>query len=153
MSATLDTRPAQRPSTAEVAAHLRLSVTRLARRLRQEGGADLTPSLAAALATIERHGPLSPSALAEAERIRRPSATRAIARLEEDGLVVRRDDPGDGRACLVEIAGPGRALLRELRTRKTAYIAARLERMGADERAELERAAELLERLLDEDPA
>lgn len=149
MPATLDTRPAPRPSTAEVASHLRLSVTRLARRLRQEGGADLTPSLAAALATIERHGPLSPSALAEAERVRRPSATRAIARLEEDGLVARRDDPDDGRGCLVEIAPPGRALLRELRTRKTAFIAARLERMGERERAELERAAALLERLLD----
>ena len=44
-------------TNAELAARLRLSVTRTARRLRQEAGTDLSPSLQAALATIERHGP------------------------------------------------------------------------------------------------
>jgi len=152
LSAITD-KPATAPPSTEIAAHLRLSVTRLARRLRQEAGSGLTPSQAAALATIERHGPLAPSALAKAERIRRPTATRIVARLEADGLVVRDADPSDGRACLVSITPEGRALLRELRTRKTAFIASRLERMGAGERADLERAAALLERLLDEDPA
>ena len=152
MSATKD-KPATAPSSTEIAAHLRLSVTRLARRLRQEAGSGLTPSQAAALATIERHGPLGPSALAKAERIRRPTATRIVARLEADDLVARDADPSDGRACLVSITPEGRALLHELRTRKTAFIASRLERMGTRERAELERAAALLERLLDEDGA
>ena len=56
----------------ELATRLRLAVTRSARRLRQEASTDLSPTLIAALATIERHGPLTPSELATRERVQRP---------------------------------------------------------------------------------
>ncbi len=140
------------PTTTDLAAHLRLSVTRTARRLRQEAGSGLTPSLAAALATVERHGPLAPSALAAAERIRRPTATRIVGRLEDDGLVARAPDPDDGRGCLVRITPRGRALLRSLRSRKTAFLARRLEALDPEDRAALDRAARLLDRLLEDTP-
>ena len=81
-------------TNAELAARLRLSVTRTARRLRQEAGTDLSPSLQAALATIERHGPLTPSELADAERVQRPTATRVAARLEERGPGRAHGRPG-----------------------------------------------------------
>ena len=68
----------------ELAPRLRWAITRMARRLRQEAGTDLGPSQVAALATIERHGPLSPSELADRERIKRPTATR-ILRPPRDG--------------------------------------------------------------------
>ncbi len=138
--------------TTELAAHLRLSVTRTARRLRQEAGTGLTPSLASALATVERHGPLAPSALAAAERIQRPTATRIVGRLEADGLLARGPDPDDGRGCLVRITPRGRALLRALRSRKTAFLARRLETLGPEDRATLDRAAGLLDRLLQDTP-
>jgi DNA-binding MarR family transcriptional regulator len=143
-------------SPTEVAAHLRLAITRTARRLRQqgfeaEGRGELSPSLTAALATIELHGPLTPSELAARESVKRPTATRIVAKLEQLGLVTRTADPSDGRACLVATTGAGRALLRRLRTRKTAYLARRLGRLEADELATLERAARILERLLDEE--
>src|SRR5215212_4988307 len=96
------------PAIPALAAQLRLAVTRTARRLRQEAGGGLTPSLTAALGTVELHGPLSPSALAARERIQRPTATRLLARLEEDGLVARTPDPGDGRGRLVAITDAGR---------------------------------------------
>ena len=76
-----------------------LSITRTARRLRQEAGTGLGPSQVSALATIERHGPLTPSELAEIERIQRPTATRIVARLEEAELVERVVDP-DGPALV-----------------------------------------------------
>ena len=60
---------------------------RTARRLRQEAGGELSPSLTAALSTVERHGPLTPSEVAARERIQRPTATRVLARLEEEGLI------------------------------------------------------------------
>src|SRR5437867_1297323 len=131
------------------AAHLRVVLARAARRLRQEAGADLSPSQTAALATIERRGPLTPSELAEAERIQRPTATRVLARLEAAGLVERTADPRDGRSFLVSLADPGRAALRGMRTRKDAWLAHRLSELDGDERAALERAAGILERMLE----
>jgi DNA-binding MarR family transcriptional regulator len=140
-SATTTTRP-------ELAARLRLTVTRAARRLRQEAGAGLSPSLTAALATIERHGPLTPSRLAELERIQRPTATRLVGRLEQDGWVARSPDPRDARSHLIEVTASGAALLRRIRTRKNAYLARRLERLSEAELRTLEEATELLERML-----
>jgi DNA-binding MarR family transcriptional regulator len=121
----------------------------MARRLRQEAGTELGPSQVAALATIERHGPLSPSELADRERIKRPTATRIVRHLETAGLVERIKDPEDGRASILTATTEGRAHLRRLRERKTAYLASRLGEMSAGDRHTLERAAELLEGMLE----
>jgi DNA-binding MarR family transcriptional regulator len=134
----------------DLPARLRLAITRSARRLRQEADAGLSPSLTAALATVERHGPLSPSRLAELETIQRPTVTRLVARLEEDGLITRTADPDDGRVSYVEITREGRALLKRLRSRKNAYLARRLRRLDDEELATIERATEILERLLED---
>jgi DNA-binding MarR family transcriptional regulator len=133
----------------ELAPRLRWTITRLARRLRQEAGTDLGPSQVAALATIERHGPLSPSELAELERIKRPTATRILRHLEEGGLVERIKDPEDGRGSILSITAAGRTHLKRLRARKTAYLASRLDKLPAEDRRTLERAAELLEGMLE----
>ena len=135
----------------EVAAHLRLSITRAARRLRTEASGGLGPSLGAALATVERWGPLTPSELADREGIRRPSATRLVARLEEEGLVAREPDPTDGRSFRVSLTPEGAAHIQEVRSRKDAFLARRLEALSPEDRATLDRASDLLERLL-EDP-
>ena len=133
----------------EVAARLRLAITRTARRLRQEAGTDLGPSQVAALATIDRHGPLAPSELAERERVKRPTATRILARLAEAGLVERIPDPEDGRGAIVSVSPDGRALLRALRQRKTAYLARRLRELPARDIHTLARAAAVLEGMLE----
>ena len=134
----------------DLAGRLRLAIARTARRLRQEAGAELSPSLTAALATIYRHGPITPSEVAQRERIQRPTVTRLLARLEESGLVQRTPDPTDRRSSLVACTTKGQALVEELRTRKTAYLARRLERLDPEERATLERAAAILEKVLAE---
>ncbi len=133
----------------ELAPRLRWAITRTARRLRQEAGTDLGPSQVAALATIERHGPLSPSELADRERIKRPTATRIVGHLETAGLVERVRDPEDGRASILSVTSEGRELLKRLRARKTAYLAKRLGALDAEDRRTLERAAELLEGMLE----
>jgi DNA-binding MarR family transcriptional regulator len=139
------------PPITDVAGHLRLVVARTARRLRQEAGADLSPSLSSALAAIERHGPVTPSELADHERVQRPTATRGIARLEELGLVDRAADPRDRRSSLISASAAGRTLLRRQRSRKNQYLARRLAALQPDEVATLERAAAILERMLDEE--
>jgi len=139
------------PPDTELAAQLRHAIARTGRRLRQEAGTGLSPSLLMALAVIEREGPLTPSELAARERIQRPTVTRILARLEAAGLVGRAADPADGRSSLVSATADGRALIAASRTRKDAFLSARLDGLGPEDRATLARAAALLERML-EDP-
>jgi DNA-binding MarR family transcriptional regulator len=134
----------------DLATRLRLAVVRTHRRLRQEAGADLSPTLLAALGTISRHGPLTPSELAQRERIQRPTATRLLGRLEEPGYVARTPDPHDGRSALVALTPAGQALLEDMRHRKDAYLARRLRTLSAEDRATLRRASEILERLVED---
>ena len=96
-------------------------VTRLARRLRQQGEASASPTQLAALATIERDGPLTLGALAAIERVRPPTITAAVGRLEERGLVRRRIDERTGVAR-VEITPRAGACSRRAAPRKTAYL-------------------------------
>ncbi|HKO36923.1 MAG TPA: MarR family transcriptional regulator [Solirubrobacterales bacterium] len=134
----------------ERAAHLRTAIVRTARRLRQEAAAEtagLTPTSVAALATIERHGPLTPSEIAEIERVKRPTITRTLGCLEGEGLIDRAADPADGRSALVSVNAAGRDRLRRLRSRKNAYLARRMRDLSAEEVETLERAAEILERM------
>ena len=134
----------------DLASRLRLDISRMARRLRQEAGAELSPSQTAALATIERHGPLTPSELAERERVQRPTVTRVLARLEEAGLVERAADPQDRRCSLVSISAEGRELLDAVRARKDAFLARRIDALEPADREALERAAAILERMLED---
>ncbi len=137
----------------EVAAALRLAIARMARRLRQEADVGLSPSLGSALATIERHGPLTPSRLAELERVQRPTVTRMIIRLEAAGLVQRSTDPDDGRSRLIGVTRAGAVRMRRTRTRKTAYLARRMAKLPPEDLATLERATAILERMLDDERA
>jgi DNA-binding MarR family transcriptional regulator len=140
----------------DAAAQLRLGIVRTARRLRQEAAAEatgLTPTSTSALATIERHGPLTPSELAKLERVRRPTVTRTLGCLEREGLVERTPDPADGRSALVSVNGAGRERLRRLRGRKNAYLARRMRDMPAADVEVLERAAEILEGMLESEDA
>lgn len=139
----------------ERAAQLRTAIVRTARRLRQEAAAEtsgLTPTSVAALATIERHGPLTPSEIAAIERVKRPTITRTLACLEREGLIDRAPDPADGRSSLVSVNGAGRERLRRLRSRKNAYLARRMRDLSAEEVETLERAAEILERMREGEP-
>ena len=136
---------------AETAAHLRLVITRTARRMRQEAGSELRASSASALTSVELHGPLTPSELADIERVKRPTATRILSGLEEKGLIVRTPDPKDGRSSLISLSGEGRERLRRLRQRKNAFLARRMRDLDASEIETLEAAAAVLERMLEGD--
>jgi DNA-binding MarR family transcriptional regulator len=134
-------------TTPALASQLRLAIARTHRRLRQEGGG-LPASRHAALVSIDRHGPLTPSELATVERIQRPTATRLIAHLVDAGLVTRTADPQDGRSTLIAITPAGRELLVEVRHARDAYLEQRLDTLTPEDQAALQRAAEILERLL-----
>jgi DNA-binding MarR family transcriptional regulator len=136
----------------EMTSRLRMVVARLSRRLRQEANEGATPSQLAALATVERQGPITLGDLAGHERVRPPTMTRIVAGLEETHLLRRETDPSDRRVARVTITPEGSRLLVRSRTRKDAFLAALLERLDPDEVAIVERAVPILERLVDESP-
>ena len=136
-----------RPDT-ELASVLRLAVMRLARRMRAErADTALTLSQLSSLATLERHGPMTPRDLAAAERVQPSSMTRMLASLEQDALVLRTPHPSDGRQVLLAASDSGTALLREDRRRREAWLARQLAVLGPDDVEVLRRAAAVLDRL------
>jgi len=136
---------------AELAATLRVALWRAARRMRHESGAELTPTLHAALGSVEALGPITAGQLATHEHVRKPTMTRTIRELVDRGLIERLPDPLDGRVTWLQVTPPGVTLLRAARRRTDAYLAQRLRKLSAEDRQTLERAAEVLERLADQE--
>lgn len=141
----------QRPSDAELAARLRLAVMRLARRLRQQAPAGVTPSQLSVLSILSERGAMALGGLADAERVRPPTMTRIVAALQDERLVERAQDPDDRRRVNVVLTKDGRGLVATNRTRKNAYLAHKLRELAQEDREALERAGAVLERIL-EDP-
>jgi DNA-binding MarR family transcriptional regulator len=135
----------------ELASQLRFAVMRLSRRLRQHAPEDITPSQLSALSVIVRAERLTLSQLADAERVQPPTITRVVDLLEQKGLATRVPSEQDRRVAFVEPTAAGRTLVDTIRRSRDAYLAGRLRTFSAEERALLERAAGLLERLI-EDP-
>jgi DNA-binding MarR family transcriptional regulator len=133
-----------------LASRLRLAVTRLARRLRSQLPGQLSPSQLATLSSVEHLGPLTLGELSAVERVKPPTMTKIVACLEEQGLVSRTVDQSDRRVARVQATAAGLAFMEGSRQQKDAYLAERLRSLDPAERAELERAAELLERLLED---
>jgi len=138
------------PLTDARGATLHVAVMRLARRLRAErADHGLTLTQLSALATLHRHGPMSPRALAEHERVTPPSMTRTLAVLADADLVTRTADPLDGRSQVIALTPAAEAILARDRERRAAWLASRTAMLSPDERATLERAAAILDRLAD----
>jgi len=138
-------------SDAGLATGLRISVSRLARRLRverqAEGLASLSDTQLAALAVLDRHGAMTPGELAEHEKVQPPSMTRVIAVLEERRLVMRAPHASDRRQVVLTVTEQGRELVSQARRRRDAWLAKRLKELSPEERAILRTAAPVLEKL------
>lgn len=142
---------AQTRSDAGLATALRISVSRLARRLRverqAEGLASLSDTQLAALAVLDAHTAMTPGELAEHEKVQPPSMTRVIAVLEERGLVMRAPHRTDRRQVVLTVTEEGRILVSQARRRRDAWLAKRLKELTPGERALLRAAAPVLEKL------
>jgi DNA-binding MarR family transcriptional regulator len=138
---------------AGLATAMRISITRLARRLRVErlglGETEMVLSdiQLAALAALERHHAMSPGELADHEKVQPPSMTRVIAVLEERNLVQRAPHPTDRRQVVLTVTPEGRALVHRVRRRREAWLARRLQELTPEERGILQKAAPILEKL------
>ena len=126
---------------------IQLAVTRLARMMRREVRASLTPSQASALSTIRTEGPLTLGELAERESVAPPSITSLVRRLEADGYVERVPDPSDARVCRVRVTRTAEGLVIQARERKANWLLERMDRLSEEQRRALVDSAEALEAL------
>jgi DNA-binding MarR family transcriptional regulator len=141
-TSTLDTSPAA------LASELRVSVMRLARRLRLERSSeDYTLNQLSALAVLDREGDLTVGELAAIERVKPPSMTRTVNCLVDAGLAVRRPHDTDGRQVVVALTDLARGVLAEDRRRRNVWLSQRLDELDPADRELLARVAPLLDSL------
>ena len=126
---------------------LRVAIARLSRLLRKHELAGLTPTQLAALATVERTGPLRLGDLAAAERIAPSTLTRLVSALEDQGYVRRHAVPADARAWTLVVTATGHAVLERIRQENTLQLADSLLTLSPDQLAALAAALPALEQL------
>jgi DNA-binding MarR family transcriptional regulator len=137
----------------DLATGLRISVSRLARRLRAEqaspgpGEPTLSDTQFAALAALERHGAMTPGELASHEKVQPPSMTRVIGVLADAGLITRCPDARDRRQVVLAVTEAGRGLVNRTRRKRDAWLARQLAQLTPQERAALRAAVGVLEKL------
>jgi len=145
------TAPKEQTTSHELAARLRITVARLARLLRNQAEAGVSPSQLSALASLGKPdvtAGMTLGELAAAERVQPPTMTRIVAALEDAGYVTRTVDPGDRRVARVALTAAGRTLLERARAKKNAYLARQLRDLTPDELATVEAATAILERFV-----
>jgi DNA-binding MarR family transcriptional regulator len=135
---------------AGLASSLRVSVMRLARRLRNErdpAADDLSVHHLAVLATLWRNGEMSIGDLAAVEKVQPPSMTRTVNALADRGLVARRPRPDDKRIVVIGLTEDALKVLDASRRRKEAWLNRQLAVLTPAERQVLRDAAPILDRL------
>jgi DNA-binding MarR family transcriptional regulator len=146
------------PQVTELAGELQQVLSKLFSVLRRtdanrnvpEGGADLTLAQLSILLTLLDQGPIRMTELAAHERVRTPTTTVAIRRLEKLGLVKRSRDPSDLRAVLVDVTPRGLVQHREALATRRAALAAMLSHLTTEERETLAKALAPLARLAEQ---
>lgn len=136
--------PATLASTVELADELRLTVGRLARRIRQQSTLGLTPSQYSALVSIDQCQPVRLGDLAAAEGVSAPTVTKVVNLLEVAGLVEREVDASDRRSSFVRLTAAGTATLSKIRTERTAFLRQRLDELSPAQRDLLVKALPVL---------
>jgi DNA-binding MarR family transcriptional regulator len=137
------------PDTAE---RLRYSVARLARLLRQQDEGGLGATATAALASVQKRGPLTLGELAATEQVSPPTMTKVVEKLEFNGFVSRQVDPKDRRVSRLTVTAAGRRHLDSTRVRRVAWLKSRLDQLEPDQLERLVAAIDVLESLSAADP-
>jgi len=132
-----------------VADGLRPTLLRLARELRQERIAGVSPHQVGLLISIKYAPGVTVGQLAAEERVSTAAMSKRVSRLERDGLVARTPSEADRRRKGLTLTEDGQRALRRVRSRRTAWLASRLSALSPAELAAVGAAAEPLARLLE----
>jgi DNA-binding MarR family transcriptional regulator len=146
---TLQKNPRHHATSLELANTLRPTITRLARRLRQQDHTGLGPTMTAALSSINKLGGPTHGELAAIEQVSPPTITSVVGKLEALGFVTRETGTTDRRVTRVHITPAGVDQLDEVRNRRTSWLAFQLNSLTDDERRRLADAVDVLGKLVD----
>jgi DNA-binding MarR family transcriptional regulator len=134
-----------------VADRLRPTLLQLARELRREKIAGVSPQQVGLLVSIKYAPGITVGELAAEERVSTAAMSKRVSRLERDGLVTRTQSEADRRRVGLTLTEEGQRTLRRVRSRRTAWLATRLDTLSPDEFAAVGAAADPLGRLLAKD--
>ncbi|MHA7666979.1 MarR family winged helix-turn-helix transcriptional regulator [Mycolicibacterium sp. HS_4_1] len=143
------------PQVADLAGDLQQVLSKLFNVMRRrveipkdaEAGADLTLAQLSILLTLLDRGPIRMTELAAHERVRTPTTTVAIRRLEKLGLVKRSRDPSDLRAVLVNVTPRGLVQHREALEARRKVLVAMMSKLTPEDIESISRALAPLEKL------
>lgn len=108
----------------------------------------LSFSALSVLHTLSRVGPCRLSDLVRTEQIKQPALTSAVAKLERDGLVERRPDPGDGRASLLSLSQAGQSVVSRRHADRVERLGGLIGRLSPADRARLLSIAGVLDQIV-----
>jgi DNA-binding MarR family transcriptional regulator len=132
-----------------VADSLRPTLLRLARELRREKIAGVSPQQVGLLVAIKYAPGITVGGLAAGERVSTAAMSKRVSRLQRDGLVVRTKSEADRRCIGLTLTEEGQRTLRRVRSRRTAWLASRLSALSPAELASVGAAAKSLAQLLE----
>ena len=135
-------------NTSSIAHSLHERFSRLNRQLRSmDLPYGVTPERLSALSTICTQGPISMTALAEAEKVRPATMSRMVSSLEADGYVRRLNDKSDRRGVLVAVTAKGRKIYARAHHQRMQQLADALSELPPDQLAGMQELAVALENL------
>ena len=140
--------------TTAVANRLRPVLLKLNRELRREiHSIGATGGQVSLLVQIKYNPGIGMRELAALERVSVPGMSKFVARLEEAGLVQRAAVAGDQRRVGLSLTAAGQKVLRSVKSKRTAWLAARLRQLDPNELEVIDAAIEPLMHLVEEDSA
>lgn len=134
-----------------VSARLRGVVMRLSRQLNASATHEgLTPSQASVLGVINHQGPLSLSELAAIEGLNPTMVSRIVGKLDDLGLISRRQNPQDLRSALVEITDAGSQASERVRGERSKVLSTCFEQLSTADQEAVVTALPALEALAEQ---
>jgi DNA-binding MarR family transcriptional regulator len=137
--------------TTAIANQLRPVLLKLNRELRREiHSLGVTGGQVALLVQIKYHPGIGIRELARLERMSVPGMSKFVARLEAAGLVERAPVAGDQRRVDLTLTAAGHKVLRSVKSKRTAWLSARLRQLAPEELEAIDAAIEPLVHLLED---
>jgi DNA-binding MarR family transcriptional regulator len=143
---------ASRIDMTTLANRLRPVLLKLNRELRREiHSLGVTGGQVSLLVQIKHAPGVGVRELAARERMSVPGMSKFVSRLEEAGLIERHEVGGDRRRVGLHVTPAGHRVLRSVKSRRTAWLAARLGSLDDEQLEALDAAVEPLSLLLEEE--